>query len=59
MKNVKSFSWKNCGGDGAGFSDISLTPDPLQFPGTIHLAAKAYFNTTVQAPLPVCIYEEY
>ncbi|XP_052077961.1 uncharacterized protein LOC127715881 [Mytilus californianus] len=55
MNNVESFTWKNCGGQGAGFTDLSLTPDPLQFPGTIHISAKAYINTTVQAPLPATL----
>lgn len=55
MNNVESFTWKNCGGQGAGLADLSLTPDPLQFPGTIHISAKAYINTTVQAPLPVSV----
>ena len=53
IPNVQSFTWKNCGGNGAGLSDLKLTPDPLEFPGTIHISAKGYFNTTVQAPLPV------
>lgn len=55
MNRVESFTWKNCGGNGFGVSDLSLTPDPLEFPGTIHLAMKAYFNTTIQSPLPVSI----
>ncbi|CAG2248451.1 GM2A [Mytilus edulis] len=55
MNRVESFTWKNCGGNGFGVSDLSLTPDPLEFPGTIHLAMKAYFNTTIQSPLPTTL----
>jgi hypothetical protein len=36
--------WKNCGGDAAGFTDLTLTPDPLQFPGTLSITAKAFFS---------------
>lgn len=48
--------WKNCGGDAAGFTDLTLTPDPLQFPGTLSITAKAFFNATVMAPLAVSFF---
>ena len=51
---VDAFQWQNCGNnDPATVVSLALTPDPLQFPGTINIAGKLQFNSSFPAPLPV------
>lgn len=54
---VEAFQWQNCGNnDPATVMSLSVTPDPLQFPGTVNIAGKLQFNSSFAAPLPVRCY---
>ncbi|XP_060066661.1 ganglioside GM2 activator-like [Ylistrum balloti] len=46
-----AFKWTDCGGAGAKIQNVSLTPDPLNFPGTFTLGFKGTISTSVVAPL--------
>ncbi|OWF44268.1 ganglioside GM2 activator-like [Mizuhopecten yessoensis] len=46
-----AFKWTDCGGAGAKVQNVSLTPDPLNFPGTFTLGFKAMISTSVVAPI--------
>ncbi|XP_048775551.2 uncharacterized protein LOC125680151 [Ostrea edulis] len=53
---VEAFQWQNCGSnDPATALSLSVTPDPLQFPGTINIAGKLQFNASFPAPLPASL----
>ncbi|XP_069131261.1 ganglioside GM2 activator-like [Argopecten irradians] len=46
-----AFKWTDCGGAGVKVQNVSLTPDPLNFPGTFTLGFKGTISTSVVAPL--------
>ncbi|XP_069128950.1 ganglioside GM2 activator-like [Argopecten irradians] len=48
---VTAFQWMNCGGTGAGFKTLTVSPDPLKFPGTMTIGASATINSTLDSPL--------
>ncbi|XP_052672714.1 uncharacterized protein LOC128155172 [Crassostrea angulata] len=53
---VEAFQWQNCGNnDPATVMSLSVTPDPLQFPGTVNIAGKLQFNSSFAAPLPASL----
>nr|XP_022326877.1 uncharacterized protein LOC111126484 [Crassostrea virginica] len=53
---VDAFQWQNCGNnDPATVVSLAVTPDPLQFPGTINIAGKLQFNSSFPAPLPASL----
>ncbi|XP_062594694.1 uncharacterized protein LOC134256106 [Saccostrea cucullata] len=53
---VEAFQWTNCGNnDPASILSLSVTPDPIQFPGTINIAGKLQFNASFPAPLPASL----
>ncbi|XP_060073308.1 ganglioside GM2 activator-like [Ylistrum balloti] len=48
---VTAFKWSACGGSGATFKSLSVSPDPMKFPGTLTIAASAVINTKLDTPL--------
>ncbi|XP_033743266.1 ganglioside GM2 activator-like [Pecten maximus] len=48
---VTAFQWMDCGGTGAAFKSLTVSPDPLKFPGTMTIGASAVINTTLDSPL--------
>lgn len=49
-KRLTAFHFKNCGGM-VDVKSLSVTPDPLQFPGTITFSASVALNTTVSGEI--------
>ncbi|OWF41286.1 ganglioside GM2 activator-like [Mizuhopecten yessoensis] len=48
---VTAFQWMDCGGMGAHIKSLSLSPDPLKFPGTMTIGASAIISTKLDSPL--------
>ncbi|KAK3099598.1 hypothetical protein FSP39_006836 [Pinctada imbricata] len=55
-KKVQAFSYKNCDPSAvAQIQSLSVTPDPLQFPGNLNIDIKLAINSTVDAVLPASL----
>lgn len=52
---VTEFSYKDCGGGNAliNIQSVSVTPDPLVFPGPLNVATNFRINNNVGPPLVV------
>ncbi|XP_045204312.2 ganglioside GM2 activator-like [Mercenaria mercenaria] len=51
---LKSFSFQDCGGANAmiNINQVTVTPDPLAFPGPLNVMANFTINSDVGSPLP-------
>ena len=54
-KRLKAFSWKDCGTEASmiAIKALSISPDPLSFPGPLDIATNFNIKKTVASPLKV------
>ncbi|XP_076118306.1 ganglioside GM2 activator-like isoform X2 [Mytilus galloprovincialis] len=48
---INGFQWKDCGSAAGKISSLNISPDPIQFPGTITVSVGFTLNTTLDKPL--------
>ncbi|CAC5387244.1 GM2A [Mytilus coruscus] len=48
---INGFKWKDCGSAAGKISTLNISPDPIQFPGTITVSVGFTLNTTLDRPL--------
>ncbi|VDI33031.1 ganglioside GM2 activator [Mytilus galloprovincialis] len=52
---VNGFQWKDCGSAAGKISSLNISPDPIQFPGTITVSVGFTLNTTLDKPLAMSV----
>ncbi|XP_060066650.1 ganglioside GM2 activator-like [Ylistrum balloti] len=53
--NLKDFVFKNCGGNTGSTFNLNITPDPIQFPGTLNIDADIDLKQAIDSPLAVSL----
>ncbi|XP_021372401.1 ganglioside GM2 activator-like [Mizuhopecten yessoensis] len=52
---LKDFVFKNCGGNTGSVFNLTITPDPIRFPGTLTISATVDLKQEISAPLTVVL----